>query len=58
MWGSKKEEDVDVGHLGPLLVFVNSKSGGRQGATLLPKFRQILPADRVVDLIEDGPRAA
>jgi len=41
-----------------LLVFVNSKSGGRQGNTLLPKFRELLPKDQVVDLLNepDGPR--
>jgi hypothetical protein len=44
----------------PLLVFVNSKSGGRQGAALLPKFRALLPHDHVIDLLEDnqGPRPA
>jgi hypothetical protein len=47
-------------HEDPLLVFVNSKSGGRQGAALLPKFRALLPHDHVIDLLEDnqGPRPA
>jgi diacylglycerol kinase (ATP) len=37
-----------------LLVFVNKKSGGHQGATLIAKFREFLPTERVIDIIEEG----
>ncbi|KAL6052029.1 Diacylglycerol kinase [Balamuthia mandrillaris] len=40
-----------------LLIFVNSKSGGQQGAYLLPKFQALLPASQVFDIVaEGGPR--
>jgi hypothetical protein len=55
-----KDEPTTATEEQPLLVFVNSKSGGRQGESLLPKFRALLPHDHVVDLLEDfqGPRPA
>jgi hypothetical protein len=62
--GKSGEDDAQQSgeqhHEDPLLVFVNSKSGGRQGAALLPKFRALLPHDHVIDLLEDnqGPRPA
>lgn len=37
------------------MVFINTKSGGRQGGSLLAKFRAILPPDCVVDLLEHKP---
>ncbi|KAL6070215.1 Diacylglycerol kinase [Balamuthia mandrillaris] len=42
-----------------LLVFVNVKSGGKQGLALLPKLRTLLPPEQVVDIInEGGPESA
>jgi hypothetical protein len=38
-------------------VFVNKKSGGRQGKVLLEKFKELLPSDHIVDIIaENGPK--
>eukprot|EP00794_Sanderia_malayensis_P012297 gene12297-13565_t len=39
----------------PLLVFVNSKSGGGQGAKLINFFQRILNPHQVFDLMEEGP---
>jgi hypothetical protein len=54
-----ERQELEKNDWAPLLVFVNSKSGGRQGAALLPKFRALLPQDHVIDLLEDnGPHNA
>jgi len=37
----------------PLLVFINSKSGGQQGNALFSKLRSLLTAEQVVDLLGD-----
>lgn len=42
--------------LQPLLVFVNRKSGGQQGAKLLDSFKKLLNPIQVFDLAEGGPQ--
>ena len=39
----------------PLLVFVNSKSGGCQGIQLISSFRRLLNPHQVFDLTNGGP---
>jgi hypothetical protein len=39
----------------PLLVFVNGKSGGCQGTTILSVARRLLNGTQVVDITADGP---
>lgn len=42
-------------HVVPLLVFVNVKSGGQQGAELITSFRHLLNPHQVFDLQNGGP---
>ena len=42
----------------PILVFINSRSGGQYGSHLLPQFRRVLHPIQVVDLQEKNPHEA
>lgn len=39
----------------PLVVFVNTKSGGLQGTKLIEKFKKCIPPENVFDLSREGP---
>mmetsp|Transcript_36159 Transcript_36159/g.84530 ORF Transcript_36159/g.84530 Transcript_36159/m.84530 type:complete len:907 (+) Transcript_36159:389-3109(+) len=51
--GLDAEDDNE--HLTPLLVFVNSRSGGSQGRVLIPQLRRLLNPIQIWDLAEGGP---
>ena len=44
--------------ISPVLVFINPKSGGNQGAKLMQKFQWLLNPRQVFDIMDGGPRPA
>jgi diacylglycerol kinase (ATP) len=49
------QSQVIPSNISPLLVFVNVKSGGQQGADLITNFRHLLNPHQVFDLQNGGP---
>jgi diacylglycerol kinase (ATP) len=49
------QPEVIPSNISPLLVFVNVKSGGQQGAELITNFRHLLNPHQVFDLQNGGP---
>ena len=47
---------IPTANLSPVLVFINPKSGGNQGAKLLQKFQWLLNPRQVFDLTQGGPK--
>lgn len=46
---------IPTANVRPVLVFINPKSGGNQGAKLLQKFQWLLNPRQVFDLTQGGP---
>ncbi|KAM0906732.1 hypothetical protein ACQ4PT_016595 [Festuca glaucescens] len=46
---------VDHAPLCPVLVFINSKSGGQLGSSLITTYRELLNEAQVIDLSEEAP---
>lgn len=46
---------IPTSEVKPVLVFINPKSGGNQGAKLLQKFQWLLNPRQVFDLTQGGP---
>ncbi|XP_055526255.1 eye-specific diacylglycerol kinase isoform X2 [Wyeomyia smithii] len=47
---------IPTANVTPVLVFINPKSGGNQGAKLLQKFQWLLNPRQVFDLTQGGPK--
>jgi diacylglycerol kinase family enzyme len=55
---ASRADDAARREFTPVLVFVNTRSGGQQGVALMAKFRRMLGAVQVHDLNDGGPDAA
>ena len=49
---------LPISNYSPLVVFLNPKSGGNQGAKLLKRFQSLLNPRQVFDLTKGGPKPA
>ena len=49
---------IPISNCSPLIVFLNPKSGGNQGAKLMRRFQSLLNPRQVFDLTKGGPRPA
>lgn len=58
LWDQSEIDSTCTAECTPLLVFVNSRSGGHQGVDVLRDMRGVLHGIQVVDLQEEGPEAA
>ncbi|XP_065862192.1 diacylglycerol kinase 1-like [Euphorbia lathyris] len=53
--GSSKDENASNAPSCPVIVFINSKSGGQLGGELLVTYRTLLNKNQVIDLTEQAP---
>ena len=62
-WQNDKEQRlfaikaIPTANVRPVIVFINPKSGGNQGAKLMQKFQWLLNPRQVFDLTQGGPKA-
>lgn len=57
-WDELEFEKEQAAGVRPLLVFVNSRSGGGQGVELIRELQSHLHRVQVVDLVQEGPKPA